>query len=409
MLNASSPQQTQLRAGISSHAFLLALATFAIGTDAFIIAGILPQISHDLTVTISSAGLVVSVFSISYAVGAPLVSALFSRIPRKIILVGGLAVFMVANILSAVSPTLPVLLLTRIIAALAAALVAPACYAAAAGLGSEKDRGKNLAIIAAGFTSSTVLGVPLGVFIGHFFTWRGSMGFVALLAFIAALALLTVGIPASKGTEAPASLRQQAQAIGRWQTLFVLAPFLVWSAANFGLYTYIAALLGQRLPANLIPILLLAFGIGGVIGNMLGGILSDHVGVRRPTFCLLAVLMVTLASVGFAGGTALLSGLVMVVWAASMSALFTLQQQRAIAVSPQQSNLMLALNNSALYLGASIGSAMEGMIISQASLKFAPPAGAAMAALALVLLFVLPQPTTAGDQISPRGREGSRT
>ena len=77
MSNASSPPQTQLRAGIGSHAFLLALATFAIGTDAFIIAGILPQISHDLTVTISSAGLVVSVFSISYAVGAPIVSALF--------------------------------------------------------------------------------------------------------------------------------------------------------------------------------------------------------------------------------------------------------------------------------------------------------------------------------------------
>ena len=124
MSNASSPPQTQSRAGISSHAFLLALATFAIGTDAFIIAGILPQISHDLTVTISSAGLVVSVFSISYAVGAPIVSALFSRIPRKIILVGGLAAFMVANILSAISPTLPILLLTRIIAALAAGLVA---------------------------------------------------------------------------------------------------------------------------------------------------------------------------------------------------------------------------------------------------------------------------------------------
>jgi predicted MFS family arabinose efflux permease len=380
---------------------LLALATFAIGTDAFIIAGILPQISHDLTVTISSAGLVVSVFSISYAVGAPIVSALFSRIPRKAILVGGLAVFMVANILSAISPTLPVLLLTRIIAALAAGLVAPACYAAAAaGLGSEKDRGKNLAIIAAGFTSSTVLGVPLGVFISHFFTWRGSMGFVALLAFIAAVALLTAGSPASKGTEAPASLRQQAQAIGRWQTLFVLTPFLVWSAANFGLYTYIAALLGQRLPANLIPFLLLAFGIGGVIGNMLGGILSDHVGVRRPTFCLLAVLIVTLASVGFAVGTALLAGLVMVVWAASMSALFTLQQQRAIAVSPKQSNLMLALNNSALYFGASIGSAIEGTIISQASLNLAPPASAVMAALSLVLLFLLPQPTTARDRSS---------
>src|SRR5262249_22784801 len=100
--------------GPSPPALLLAVATFAIGPDAFIVAGLLPQIAHDLSTPIGSAGLVVSVFSVSYAISAPIVSALTARISRKTVLVGGLAVFTVANVLSALCTTLPTLLLTRV-------------------------------------------------------------------------------------------------------------------------------------------------------------------------------------------------------------------------------------------------------------------------------------------------------
>src|SRR5690348_9644524 len=114
---------------VDSRAFILALGTFAVGTDAFVIAGILPEMAHDLSATIENTGLVVSVFAVSYAFGSPVVSALSANWPRKIVLVGGLATFTAANVLSAVSPTLFLLLATRVLAALSAGLFAPAAYA----------------------------------------------------------------------------------------------------------------------------------------------------------------------------------------------------------------------------------------------------------------------------------------
>ncbi len=163
MSRNSFPIRASPRRTIDLPALILALGTFAIGTDAFIIGGILPKIAHDLSVSVGLAGLVVSVFSLSYAFGSPIVAALSARWRRSTVIIGGLAVFSAANLLSGLSPTFGWLLATRVVAALAAGLVAPACYALASTLGSSHNRGEMLAIVAAGFTSAIVLGVPLGV------------------------------------------------------------------------------------------------------------------------------------------------------------------------------------------------------------------------------------------------------
>ena len=149
----SFPSRASLRGTIDPRVLILALGTFAIGTDAFIIGGILPMIAHDLSVSVGKAGLVASVFSLSYALGSPTVSALSGRSRRSSLIIGGLAVFSAANLLSALSPTLACLLATRVIAALSAGLVAPACYALASTLGPSHSRGKTL--------GSSLLGLPV--------------------------------------------------------------------------------------------------------------------------------------------------------------------------------------------------------------------------------------------------------
>src|ERR1700677_694922 len=210
-----SPAGVSLWKTIDLRPFILALGTFAIGTDAFIIGGILPRIAHDLSVSVGRTGLVVSAFSLSYAVGSPFVAALSARWRRSTVIVGGLAVFAAANLLSAVSPTFACLLATRVIAALAAGFVAPACYALASTLGPSHNRGEMLAIVAAGFTSAIVLGVPLGVLIGNYAGWRGSRIFVAILGAIAALSMFGVGIPEPGSTTTAAGLFEQLRILSR--------------------------------------------------------------------------------------------------------------------------------------------------------------------------------------------------
>jgi MFS transporter, DHA1 family, inner membrane transport protein len=402
------PSRASLWSMIDLRALVLALGTFAIGTDAFIIGGILPEIAHDLSASIGKTGLVVSIFSLSYALGSPIVSALSARWQRSTVMIGGLAVFSVANLLSALSPTLACLLATRVIAALAAGLVAPASYALASTLGSSHNRGKFLAIIAAGFTSAIVLGVPIGVFIGKYVGWRGSLIFVAILGAIAALSLFGAGVPEPDSTETAPGLCEQLRIASRPETIIVLAPFLIWSIANFGLYTFIAAILGRQLSATAIPVLLLLFGLGGVAGNFIGGALSDRYGTRWPTIICLVMLICALATIEPASSSITAASVTMIWWAICMAALFTLQQQRAIAANPKRSNLALALNNSALYLGASIGAAAGGVVISGISLTFLAPTSAAAAALGLLALLILPRGqarSTAGlpnDKIEPR-------
>jgi predicted MFS family arabinose efflux permease len=391
--------------GIDRRAFLLALGTFAIGTDAFIIAGVLPEISTSLSSSLGATGLVVSVFSLAYAVGSPVVSSLSVGWRRSTVLIGGLGVFAFANLLSAASPSLAILLASRVLAALSAGLVAPASYALASTFGASRNRGKNLAVIAAGFTSAMVLGVPIGVFLSQYGGWRSSLIFVAALGAIAAVSMLWAGVPESQSQKVAAALHDQLRVVAKTKTIFALAPFLIWSMANFGLYTFIAAILRRSLPATAVPLLLLLFGLGAVAGNFIGGVLSDRFGTRRPTITCLALLICALAGIEFTSSSLVAAGVNMIAWAMLMAALFTLQQQRAILVDPAQSNLLLALNNSALYLGASIGSAAFGVVISAMSIAFLSPLSAVAATVSLGALLLMPL----GDQETPPSTRVEKT
>jgi predicted MFS family arabinose efflux permease len=321
------------------------------------------------------------------------------------LLIGGLGVFTLANLLSAASPTLVILLASRILAALSAGLVAPACYALASTFGASRNRGKNLAVIAAGFTSAMVLGVPIGVFLAKYGGWRGSLIFVAVLGAIAGVSMFLTGVPESQTQSTAATLRDQLRVAAKTQTIFTLAPFLIWSIANFGLYTFIAAILRRSLPATVVPLVLLLFGLGAVAGNFIGGVLSDRFGTRRPMITCLTLLICALAGIEFTSSSLIAAGVNMIAWAILMAALFTLQQQRAILVDPAQSNLLFALNNSALYLGAAIGSAAFGAVISAMSFAFVSPISAGVAALSLgALLFMPPR-----DQETPPSAHTERT
>ncbi|HWN35367.1 MAG TPA: MFS transporter, partial [Pseudonocardia sp.] len=161
---------------------VLAFGTFAVGTDAFVIAGLLPAISHSLSVSVGAAGQLVSVFSIAYAVLSPVLAALTGNWSRRTVLVTALLVFAAGNVATAVVPGYPLVLAARVLAAAGAAMFTPNAGATAATIAGDQRRGRAIAVVTVGLTSSLALGAPLGTAIGNAWGWRATMWFVTALA-----------------------------------------------------------------------------------------------------------------------------------------------------------------------------------------------------------------------------------
>jgi DHA1 family inner membrane transport protein len=368
---------------INPRVFLLALGMFVLGTDAFVVAGVLPVIAHEMKVTESLAGQLVSVFSFTYGFGAPVLAALVGRWPRNRVLFVALGAFCLFNIGSALSPNFAILLLTRILVGCCAAVFGPLAYTVGASLAPEEKRGKALALVASGLTISTVLGSPLGTWVGESFGWRLSFGLVALLACIAFIALLLWGLPQT-GSVPAISLRERLVPIKEPRLVLAMAPALLWNLGIYVVYTYIAPLLQMNLHVTDVSLFLLAYGLGPAISNWVIGIIIDRIGSTRPiSICLAALLLVEplLALVTRSLPGALIS---LFIWGAFVPMLFTSQQHRLLRLAPEHANVILALNNSTFYLGIAGGAALGGLALRALAVTQLGWIGAACALLALV-------------------------
>lgn len=364
---------------------LLALGMFALGTDAFVVAGVLPVISRELSVSEGLAGQLVTIFSLSYGLGAPVLAAFTGRWSRNQVLLVSLGAFCLVNIGSALAPNFALLLLTRLLAGLCAATYAPLAYTVGTSLAPAEKRGQALSLVVLGLTVATVFGSPLGTWVGAHVSWRYSFGLVAALAGIAFLALLLSGLP--KAASAPAlTLKARLAPITEPHLLLALLPALLWNLAIYITYTYLASLLHQGLSITDISGLLLVFGIGVVIGNWSGGIIADRFGATRPLGISLVVLALALMSYSFAFANVISALIALFISGIAGSILFIPQQHRLLSLAPQHANVILALNNSTLYLGIAGGSALGGFILQYAPLTALDWTGAGIALLALLVL-----------------------
>lgn len=221
--------------------WLLAIGTFTIGTDAFVVAGILPDIATDLDVSVAAAGQLVTAYSLAYGVLAPLSASLTRSVCRRTVLLGALAAFIAGNTVSAAADQYPVLLGGRILAAAGAASFTPPASAVAFALVPEQRRARALAVIVAGFTVATALGVPISAFVGAAFGWRAAFAGTAAMAAVVLLGTMTWLPPLGAAGARPlggsaVALRTQAIAI-------TLAVSLLTVTAEQIVYTYIAPVL----------------------------------------------------------------------------------------------------------------------------------------------------------------------
>src|SRR5215467_14611921 len=187
---SSSVKDLESPTRINPRIILLTLGMFALGTDAFIVAGVLPVIARETGVTAGLVGQLVTVFALTYGLGAPVLAATTSRWPRHRVLLGALGLLGLANLASALAPTFPILMLTRILAGCFAATYTPLAFGVGIELAPPAKRGRALALVVSGLNLATVLGAPFGTWIGEQFGWRLSFSLVALLAGAAFLSLI---------------------------------------------------------------------------------------------------------------------------------------------------------------------------------------------------------------------------
>ncbi|RLV54848.1 MFS transporter [Aeromicrobium phragmitis] len=365
----------------------LALITFAIGTDDFIIAGLLPEIARDQGVSEAAAGQLVTAFSVSYALAAPPLAVAMAQFPRKPVVLFGLTAFAMINVVTAFAPNYGTMMALRIAAALAAASITPAVFALAAQLASPARVGRAIGVVAAGLTVSLFVGVPLGSLLGTAFGWRSTFLAVALFTAIV-LAASAHYLPAAPGAP-EIGLRAQLRILSRPAVLTTVIGTVMGASGGLLVYTYIGpitrAMSGYDGP--ILAFFIAVVGVAGAAGTLVGGRLTDRWGADRAllaTFGGMAISLVSLAALG-----AVVPSGVPVWLLAGALALYGFagwgfnppMNARMLALAGDGGTEALALNTSGLYVGIAVGGAVGGAAVAAAGGVGAAVTAAGMAAV----------------------------
>jgi DHA1 family inner membrane transport protein len=366
---------------------LLALATFVLGTDVLIVIGVLPIIARELRVTEGVTGQLITAFSLVYGLGGPVLAALTGRWRRSRVIIVALGAFSIINIGSALSPTFPLLLATRIVGGGCAALISPLAYATAISLAPPQKRGQALALVLSGMTIANIIGGPLGTWIGEHVSWRVSFGLIALLAALACIILQMSGLP-DGSTSQILSLKARLAPIGEPRLLLALAPAFFTVVSFSVIYNYIAPLLQFNLHISDISILLLILGLGTVAATQIAGRIIDRFGSTRLLVIFLLVQLIIEVSIAYTTASWIGAILALFIWGASGPSFFIAQQHRLLSLAPEHINVITALNSSMNYLGIACGAVVGGVALSYVPVTQLGWIGAGCGLVGMLLLLI---------------------
>ncbi|SIQ16018.1 Predicted arabinose efflux permease, MFS family [Aeromonas sp. RU39B] len=375
--------------------FALVLSAFAIGTTEFVIVGLVPTIAEQLQVPLPSAGLLVSLYALGVAVGAPVLTALTARLPRKWLLVGLMLLFTIGNLLAWQAPDYTTLVIARVVTGLAHGVFFSIGSTIATGLVARDKAASAIAIMFSGLTVALVTGVPLGTWIGQHVGWRETFLVVSLLGAIALVGSLLL-IPANLPKGEAATLGEQLGVLTRLPLLKVYAKTALGYGGAFTAFTFLAPILQQisGFSANAVSLVLLVYGVSVAVGNIWGGKLADRLGpikaLRIMFFGLAAVLMM----LQLTAPHAILVVLTVLVWGAfafgNVPGLQLLVVQEARLHAPKAVDVASGLNIAAFNIGIAIGSSLGGLIVSQLGLMHTPWIGSLIVLMALGLTYLRP-------------------
>jgi DHA1 family inner membrane transport protein len=365
----------------------LAVSAFGIGTSEYVIMGLLPDLAHSLKVSIPKSGILVSGYALSVTLGSPLVALALSRMDRKRALLILMGMFIAGNALCALAPTFLLLLIARILTAL--------CHGAFFGIGSimafhlvpRSERAQAITLMFSGLTIANILGVPAGTALGQAFGWRFAFWALVPIGLIAGLGLWRM-VP----HQAPENmhLKHELRAALRPQVQLVLALSTLCSVSLFCVFTYIAPILEQitHLSPSSVSKVLVVFGVGITVGNLVGGRLADwkQMAVLIVGIMLLIVILLVMPFLELS----LTPAVIMIfVWGAVHFATGSPLQARIVEQAKGAPNLASTLNQGAFNLGNALGASLGGIMLTQGiSYRYLPWGSAAVAGVALAVALI---------------------
>jgi len=379
--------------GIPLALLALTLGAYAIGTTEFVIVGLIPTIAADLGVSLPSAGLLVSLYALGVAVGAPVLTALTGRVPRKTLLVALMVLFTVGNVIAWMAPSYGSLIVARVLTGLAHGVFFSIGSIIATSVVPKEKAASAIAIMFTGLTVALVTGVPLGTFIGQHLGWRATFLAVAALGVIALVGSLLF-VPRNLQRSEPATFGQQLAVLAQPRLLLVYAITALGYGGTFLSFTYLASILQDvtGFSPNAVSGVLLVYGVSVAVGNLWGGRLADRRGpipALKLIFGLLALVLFALTFTAHNTWLVLLTVLALgAVAFGNVPGLQVYVVKQAQRFAPQAADVASGLNIAAFNVGIAMGASLGGLVVDHLGLMHTPWLGAlvVLGALGLTVL-----------------------
>jgi predicted MFS family arabinose efflux permease len=362
---------------------ILAFANFAVGMGAFVVVGVLSPLAQSFGVARGEAGAVMTAYALVYAVASPLLVATTGHFDRARTLAAGMLLFGIGALLSALAPSFALLLAARGVMALGAAIVTPVAATVGVALVVPAQRGRALSIVFGGLTLAQVAGVPAGAWLGYTFGWQSAFAVVTALSALGTV-LLVLQLP--RGIDSPGGgLASLGAVLSSAMLMTAVAFTALFIGALYVVYTFLGPFFEQRhgLGRDGVTLMLLVFGAGAVAGNALGGTLTDRVGPVRTLLVLCAAQILLMPMLTLTHLPVAADGALVGVWSVFGWSFMVAQQARLAGLAPDRVPVLFALNASAIYVGASLGSAIGARLLGGGGFDILGPGGAVLAALAL--------------------------
>ncbi|GKX51774.1 MFS transporter [Budvicia aquatica] len=368
----------------------LTLSAFAIGTTEFVIVGLVPTIANDLNVSLPSAGLLVSLYALGVAIGAPVLTALTGRWNRKAVLIILMAFFIVGNVMAWMAPGYETLIVARVLTGLAHGVFFSIGSTIATSLVDKDKQASAIAIMFTGLTVALVTGVPLGTWIGQHFGWRATFLVVSVLGAIALIGSALL-VPSNLKQAAPARISVQLKVLTQPRLLLVYGITAVGYGGTFIAFTFLAPILQQvsGFQSSAIAGIMLVYGVSVTIGNIWGGKLADKMGPVKALNIIFAALALVLLVFTFTASSQIGALLTVFVWGAfafgNVPGLQVYVVQLAKEYTPEAVDVASGLNIAAFNIGIAIGAWLGGHVVADMSLMDTPWIGAIIVVLALLM------------------------